>query len=86
REGEDGEFHFIARGASWYSDAQELDAFYRQAWLPGVRTDDKGVRCAATVGGDPRSAAEFRITVAPSSTGEAPEYVEPTATATAGGD
>ncbi|MCB9475968.1 MAG: SUMF1/EgtB/PvdO family nonheme iron enzyme [Deltaproteobacteria bacterium] len=82
REGDTGEYHYIARGASWYSDAQELDAFYRQVWIPGVRIDDKGVRCAATVGDDPQAAAEFRVTVEPSATGEAPEYAEPAAKAT----
>ena len=36
---------FIARGSSWYSDRPELFVFYRQLWRPGVRVDDKGVRC-----------------------------------------
>jgi len=40
---------YIARGASWYSDVNELMAFYRQVWKPGIRLDDKGVRCAADV-------------------------------------
>ena len=40
---------FIARGASWYSDKNEATTFYRQQWRPGVRFDDKGVRCAADV-------------------------------------
>jgi len=38
-------WHFIARGASWYSDLPEMGASYRQIWRPGVRVDDKGVRC-----------------------------------------
>jgi formylglycine-generating enzyme required for sulfatase activity len=41
--------HFIARGGSWYSTAAEAPAWYRQVWRPGVRVDDKGVRCAASV-------------------------------------
>ncbi len=40
------ENHFVARGSSWYSDRDELFAFYRQDWRPTVRLDDKGVRCA----------------------------------------
>ena len=39
-------WHFIARGASWYSDFPEIETSYRQMWRPGVRIDDKGVRCA----------------------------------------
>jgi len=39
--------HFVARGASWYSTLDETRAHYRQVWRPGVRLDDKGVRCAA---------------------------------------
>ncbi len=37
----------IARGGSWYSRRVEMLTFYRQIWVPGVRLDDKGVRCAA---------------------------------------
>ena len=37
----------IARGASWYSQRVEMFPYYRQVWVPGVRLDDKGVRCAA---------------------------------------
>lgn len=43
------EYHFIAHGSSWYSDTPELYAFYRQVWEPGVRVDDKGVRCVLDV-------------------------------------
>lgn len=39
--------HYLARGASWYSTIDETPAHYRQVWRPGVRLDDKGVRCAA---------------------------------------
>lgn len=49
REKEEEGIHFIARGASWYSDRLELFSFYRQVWKPGVRLDDKGVRCARAV-------------------------------------
>jgi formylglycine-generating enzyme required for sulfatase activity len=38
---------YIARGASWYSPREELFAYSRQPWRPGMRVDDKGVRCAA---------------------------------------
>ncbi len=37
---------FINRGSSWYSPKDQLPAFTRQIWRPGVRLDDKGVRCA----------------------------------------
>lgn len=39
----------IARGASWYSQRVEMFPYYRQVWVPGVRLDDKGVRCVADV-------------------------------------
>ncbi len=37
----------VARGASWYSDRNQLRASTRQIWHPGIRLDDKGFRCAA---------------------------------------
>ena len=37
----------IARGSSWYSNAGQLFVYYRQVGHPPLRTDDKGVRCAA---------------------------------------
>jgi formylglycine-generating enzyme required for sulfatase activity len=42
-----GENETIAKGASWYSGQEELAVYYRQLWRPGVRIDDKGIRCAA---------------------------------------
>ncbi|MCZ7585077.1 MAG: formylglycine-generating enzyme family protein [Deltaproteobacteria bacterium] len=44
-----GENEFINRGASWYSPVDQMDGHTRQVWRPGVRLDDKGVRCAADV-------------------------------------
>ncbi len=37
---------FLFRSSSWYSGREQLYAFYRQVWFPGVRLDDKGARCA----------------------------------------
>ena len=36
----------IAKGSSWYSPPLQMAVYTRQQWRPGVRTDDKGVRCA----------------------------------------
>lgn len=41
---------YIARGTSWYCCRAQLNVCNRHLWVPGVRSDDKGVRCAA----DPR--------------------------------
>jgi formylglycine-generating enzyme required for sulfatase activity len=37
----------IAKGSSWYSKGNQVAVHFRQDWRPGVRLDDKGVRCAA---------------------------------------
>jgi formylglycine-generating enzyme required for sulfatase activity len=41
------QYHFIARGGSWYTKREQLRAWERQEWRQGIRLDDKGVRCAA---------------------------------------